>query len=328
MSNLALKLIEGTRKDRDKFINKTDVLEKVKSLSLLVDGKLESKEVANFYEVSPEAIRQILLRHKNEFKDEATTLNASELRQYKKKIIALQDVTLSKKSNRVPTAKAGLTIYNKRGILRMGMLITNSKVAEKVRDYLLNVEEQTAEIQNKQRLKLEKEWTEAHENLALKIAYENAKKDIGIYQSFKEIADKIGTTPYKVQNRWYRRNNKAETSLKEIFDNEVLLLERLNSNNQLRIENKEQINIFIEDIQKLFNNFQSTQNKINENILAELKCLKLSNEKLNKGLGIVWRSTQSLNEQGKEITNHINNITSDINKINKNVLIRDRKSVV
>ena len=52
-NNLALKLIEGTKEDRDKYIHRVDVLDKVKQIITLPDGYVESKKVAEYYEVNP-----------------------------------------------------------------------------------------------------------------------------------------------------------------------------------------------------------------------------------------------------------------------------------
>src|SRR5690554_5582679 len=121
MSNLALKLVEGNKEVRDKFISKTEVLEKVKEIAALPDGYIESKKVADFFETSSQSIRMIVSRHEEEFKtDEILKLKGAELKEYKESLKS-QGVTL--------LATAHLTLFTRKGVLRVGMLLTTSPVA-------------------------------------------------------------------------------------------------------------------------------------------------------------------------------------------------------
>lgn len=61
----ALQLIEGGKDVRDQFINKVDVLEKVKKIVFLGNTDyLTSKMVADYYEVPYETIKKVMQRNK------------------------------------------------------------------------------------------------------------------------------------------------------------------------------------------------------------------------------------------------------------------------
>jgi len=324
MSNLALKLVEGTKQERDKFINKTEVLDKIKDIVFLPDNQLDTTGIAEFYEVPKITIRQLHSRHKEEFLNEAKTLNSEGIKEIKAKICSLQCVT-DKNENRLKHAKSKITLYNKQGILRVGMLLTNSKVAEKIRNYLIKIEKESTNEQKQIVLKLEDKWSKDHEDAALRIAYENSKKDVGVYQSFSDIAEVLQTTKHRVQNRWYGANNKAEVPLKEIFDNEKLLLERLSSSvtkNQ-QVEVKHQDSVKMNDLENLFEKLNNFQVESYNKLLNEISSLKEDNIKLTKGMGVLWRSVELVTEQNITTLKSMLEIKTDVDKINKNVELRN-----
>lgn len=136
----ALQLIEGGKDVRDQFINKVDVLEKVKKIVFLGNTDyLTSKMVADYYEVPYETIKKVMQRNKAELEsDGIKVLQEKELFDFK----------LLLKGQGVPlNTRRFLTIVSRRAVLRIGMLLTESKVAEKVRTYLLNIENASTNIQ-------------------------------------------------------------------------------------------------------------------------------------------------------------------------------------
>ncbi|WP_286197619.1 hypothetical protein [Bacillus sp. ISL-34] len=88
---------------------------------------------ATYYEIPVETIRTIIKRNREEFNDygEMRILKGKALKDFK---AAVQDELLFNGVN-------SLTLLNRRGLLRLGMLLTDSEVARAVRNYLLNVEE-------------------------------------------------------------------------------------------------------------------------------------------------------------------------------------------
>lgn len=113
-----------------------DFLDKIKAIPYLTsDMVLTIDQISNYYEVTVDAVRAIVKRNREEFEaDGMAILKGEELQKFKAEITVGQDVPLFNHAN-------SLTLLTKRSLLRAGMILTNSGVATKVRDYLLNVEE-------------------------------------------------------------------------------------------------------------------------------------------------------------------------------------------
>ncbi len=139
---------------REKYISRFEVLEKVKTLLLI--PKMECmtiKQVADFYEVGEDTIKSVVLRNKDELESDGmcyktpvdfkifkgSSCTFKNLRQEHGKLIVqiVDTTTLLEIPNR------GIRCFPRRAILRMGMLLRDSKVAKEVRTQLLNIEEKT-----------------------------------------------------------------------------------------------------------------------------------------------------------------------------------------
>jgi hypothetical protein len=127
-------ILTESRTLRDNYVFKDSVLERVKVVPVLA-GTLEVtvEMAANFYETPIDTIKTILKRHRVEFHEdsETRTLRGHSLAQFKTEV---QGGPLS-------TGIKALTLISRRGLLRIGMLLTESEVARSVRSYLLNVEQ-------------------------------------------------------------------------------------------------------------------------------------------------------------------------------------------
>jgi hypothetical protein len=116
---------------RAEHANRVDVLDKVKALSLLPDGVHATTElVANYYEVSPEALDQIVKRNRRELEDNG----------YKVMSRAEFESVIGDTLELSPQARR-IAVFNRKAILNVGQLLTGSQVAKDVRAYLLNLEE-------------------------------------------------------------------------------------------------------------------------------------------------------------------------------------------
>lgn len=126
---------------RDEYIKRIDVLSKVKGLLLL--GGMEfatTKQIAEYYEVGVEAIKSIAKRHRSELETDGMVKQTySDI----KKVTVHEEPLLSS-----GVSYRGANLFSRRAILRVGMLLKHSGVAEEVRTQLLNVEE-TATIEHK-----------------------------------------------------------------------------------------------------------------------------------------------------------------------------------
>ncbi|MEU0069115.1 restriction endonuclease [Streptomyces sp. NPDC006332] len=120
---------------RGSVLERTDVLDKVKSLSLLPDGMhVTTAMVATYFDVTIEVIRQLTKRHREELDvNGMTVLRGSDLQKFES-----DNVSLSLGS--YPQARRSLTIYSRRAVLNIAMLLRDSEVARQVRRYLLDME--------------------------------------------------------------------------------------------------------------------------------------------------------------------------------------------
>jgi hypothetical protein len=128
-----LVLIES-RTMRDQHVYRDEVLEKVKILPQLPNTlEITLQMAANYYEVSVDTIRTIVKRNRDEFNEyeELRLLKGKALKDFKGLVQDEPDIK----------AAPSLQLLNRRGLLRLGMLLTDSEVARSVRNYLLNVEE-------------------------------------------------------------------------------------------------------------------------------------------------------------------------------------------
>ncbi|AZJ21037.1 hypothetical protein CT694_15715 [Bacillus wiedmannii bv. thuringiensis] len=143
-------LIESVEQ-RNELAGRIGVLEKIKGLLLLPNMEFATtRQVAEYYEVQPEVIRQIHVRHLQELKEDGhITMTGKSLAE--KLVCEVNSHTIVSKGNghlllkydghetQLPYATVGL--YPKRSILRIGMLLRDSEVAREVRTQLLNIEE-------------------------------------------------------------------------------------------------------------------------------------------------------------------------------------------
>jgi len=115
---------------RESVINRTEVLDKVKKLTMLPDDLHVSIDMAAaYYEVGKEAINSLIKDNREELEsDGLKVLRGSELMSFK-------DMGVIGKNT------SAFTIIPRRALLRIGMLLRDSVVARQVREYLLNVEE-------------------------------------------------------------------------------------------------------------------------------------------------------------------------------------------
>ncbi|PEW44080.1 hypothetical protein CN431_13465 [Bacillus cereus] len=125
---------------RNAFINRIDVLNKVGQL-LLLDGlqMATARQIAAFYEAPLKTIETIYTRHKDELTSDGMILyKGAQLDPYRCNLQNEGDkiTGISRKTRHA-------YIFPKRAILRIGMLLRDSEIAKGVRTQLLNIEEAT-----------------------------------------------------------------------------------------------------------------------------------------------------------------------------------------
>ena len=158
MNNVNFDLLNN-QNEREIIMNeeRLDVLDKVKELVML-DCYMTRNQVAEYYNVGESAIRQLESRNSNEIESDGFKLyKRSEIEE---KFLNVQSVRLEKLAkvtniydlnNNLLTSVSnrGLVLYTKRAVLRIGMLLDKSPVAEQVRTLLLDNHEQLNNIHSK-----------------------------------------------------------------------------------------------------------------------------------------------------------------------------------
>ena len=143
---------------RENLIKRLEVLEKVKDLLLLPALELATtQQVADYFEVSDDAVQNIVKRHKDELlSDGYCSYTGSEVKSLVTeknsvtKIINKRGYFIVETDNGyVKMANRSNGLFPRRAILRVGMLLRDSEVAKEVRTQLLNIEEKAPEVMKK-----------------------------------------------------------------------------------------------------------------------------------------------------------------------------------
>jgi restriction system protein len=90
--------------------------------------------VATYFEVTAETVRQLSKRHREELEANGmSVLRGADLRQF-------ESDNMSRSLASYPQARRSLTIYSRRAVLNIAMLLRDSDIARQVRTYLLDTE--------------------------------------------------------------------------------------------------------------------------------------------------------------------------------------------
>lgn len=139
---------------REQMAGRVEVLDKVKELFLMPKlDMLTTQQVADYYEVEFAAIKKCFLRNKEEINADGTMLKTPlELKGHFVPLVSTQAKCVFQIADGVTleVPNRGIRMFSKRAILRIGMLLRDSKIAQEVRTQLLNTFEQTT---NEQKLK-------------------------------------------------------------------------------------------------------------------------------------------------------------------------------
>ncbi|WP_405807343.1 restriction endonuclease [Streptomyces sp. NBC_00210] len=134
-----------SRSLREGVVARTEVLDKVKTLSLLPDGMhVTTAMVAAYFGVAETVINNLLGRHREELEiNGLRVLRGAELQEFK-------ELTLSSYPESYPQPRSGMAIWPRRAVLNVAMLLRDSDVARQVRTYLLDMEymARTAPVDN------------------------------------------------------------------------------------------------------------------------------------------------------------------------------------
>lgn len=125
-------VLTESRALRATMSGRTEALDKVKALVLLPDGLHVTRSmIAAYFEVDEEAINSIVRRHREELAENGYRLLQG---------ADLQDFLVVNLTTRSVPGR-GLSVFSRRAVLNVAMLLRDSGVARRVRTYLLDSEE-------------------------------------------------------------------------------------------------------------------------------------------------------------------------------------------
>ncbi|SFD20691.1 hypothetical protein [Streptomyces aidingensis] len=125
---------------RESVMDRVEVLDKVKALTLLPDGiHLTTEGVAAYFEIHKEAVHSVVRRHREELSlNGMVSVQGSDL-------AALRTVNLTirsaERSLTFPQTQGKVRLFTRRTVLNVAMLLRDSDIARRVRSHLLDAEE-------------------------------------------------------------------------------------------------------------------------------------------------------------------------------------------
>lgn len=172
------------RQVREEYIDRVDVLDKVKNLLVIPAMEcMTMKQVADYYEVSVEAIKGTYKYHKEEFvTDGAIKHSISDI----KNSIGVKYPNLKMdnikggmiieidENTKVLIPNTGVILFPKRAVLRVGMLLRDSVIAKEVRTQLLNI----VEVAQEEKPEIITQEIQKEEDLLLNISKAFATGDV------------------------------------------------------------------------------------------------------------------------------------------------------
>ena len=140
--------IVENREDRDRLIGEVAVLDKVGKLLTLGNTELATiKQIAEYFGVPEDNIQRTYQRHKNEIDLDGVKHASSEeiikfliepIQPKIKSKVQLRNMNGKKIIDGIVVPNRGMKLFQKRAVLRIGMLLRDSKVAAELRTILVN----------------------------------------------------------------------------------------------------------------------------------------------------------------------------------------------
>ncbi|AZQ36065.1 restriction endonuclease [Streptomyces cyaneochromogenes] len=114
---------------RDSVLERTDVLDRVKALSLLPDGMhVTTAMVAAYFEVAVKTLESVVEDHQEEL-----AANGYQ-------VLTGTRLALFKRASGIQSRAKALALFSRRAVLNVAMLLRDSEIARQVRVYLLDME--------------------------------------------------------------------------------------------------------------------------------------------------------------------------------------------
>lgn len=149
------KLIED-KNLRESMMDRTEVLDKVKKLFLIPElSMVSARQIAEFYETDIEILKKCYQRNRAEIDSDGTMVKkpqdfgkismGTKCPFRKEGTVNVFEFEENNTKIQIVVSNRGIRCFSKRAVLRFGMLLRDSKIAQEVRTQLLNVVEHTAE---------------------------------------------------------------------------------------------------------------------------------------------------------------------------------------
>jgi hypothetical protein len=114
---------------RDGVLERTDVLDRVKTLSLLPDGMhVTTVMVATYFEVTVKTLESVVEDHREELVSNGY------------QVLTGTPLALFKRASGIQSRSKALALFSRRAVLNVAMLLRDSEIARQVRVYLLDME--------------------------------------------------------------------------------------------------------------------------------------------------------------------------------------------
>lgn len=209
---------------RDSNIDRTEVLDKVKSVLLLPSFEVATLQmVSDFYEAPLETIKKLVARYRNELNEDGIYM----LTRNKVKKVSNLPIRESQRSIEMDVSpdysitiqNRGVLVLPKRAILRVGMLLRDSQIAREVRTQILNVLDATPDSLKTQAIDEEQsllmEITKAMMN-GDAVAASKATADMVAYKNRHIAAIEASNKQIEAENSVLQRNLMVRTPRKAI----------------------------------------------------------------------------------------------------------------
>ncbi|MCP1185057.1 hypothetical protein [Paenibacillus sp. 1781tsa1] len=259
---------------RNEYIEKTEILNKVKALSLLPDGEnMTIRQAAEYYEVSIETIRKTIQRNRQELSEDGIkTLYSKDLKEYK--------LTLGHsvpELDRVPTAM----ILNRRCLLRLGMLLRDSEVAQTVREYLLKVEDT---LTDSQKVEILGGWSDEELLLVEEMIQKEKAKGSTKKVAIEAVSKILKRKENNINQKYYQITKKHGSVHNYLVEKNVIHLGRIENAEQ--VENSPETDIVLDVPQTLAGQLESILGDMRSSIghISQINELKLEIAELKNQL--------------------------------------------
>lgn len=204
---------------RNKLAERYEVLDKVKNLILMPDKETASvKQIADYYEVGEEAIQSLYKDNKAELDEDGVFIkkpkdfsNVPEVQLKTQRGFSI----LNFNNNNMIITNRGLKVFSIKAILRIGMLLTESEVAENVRKELYKYDpELYFELSKSNQIRFKKyekeiknylEFSFGENNVKYQVKLNRYSLDFVLYDKLHIEIDENGHTGYDKEKELERQ---------------------------------------------------------------------------------------------------------------------------